>query len=157
MGITNPEERSLYEIESADQSWTLPELRRQFDSGLYERLALSRDKEGILRLAKEGQVVARPDDLLKEPFILEFLGLSERARYSESDLEIDGSRDEAVRPFSRRFQARRVFGPVFERPEERLRIGVVVAGPRAALRTRYAESFQRCPEGGGLHGAGVVG
>jgi len=87
MGIKNPEERSFYEIESADQDWTLPELRRQFDSGLYERLALSRDKEGILRLAKEGQVVARPDDLLKEPFVLEFLGLSEQARYSESDLE----------------------------------------------------------------------
>ena len=87
MGIKNPEERSFYEIESADQDWTLPELRRQFDSGLYERLALSRDKEGILRVAKKGQVVARPDDLLKEPFVLEFLGLSEQARYSESDLE----------------------------------------------------------------------
>lgn len=87
MGIKNHEERSFYEIESVDQGWTLPELRRQFDSGLYERLALSRDKESILRLAREGQVVARPDDLLKEPFVLEFLGLSEQARYSESDLE----------------------------------------------------------------------
>ena len=63
------------------------ELRRQFDSGLYERLALSRDKEGIRRLAREGQTVAQASDLLKEPLVLEFLGLDERSRYSESDLE----------------------------------------------------------------------
>lgn len=87
MGIKNPDERSFYEIEAADQHWTLRELRRQFDSGLYERLALSRDKDGIRRLAQEGQIVSRPDDLLKEPLVLEFLGLVEQARYSESDLE----------------------------------------------------------------------
>ena len=79
--------RSFYEIESADQNWNLRELRRQFDSGLYERLALSRDKEGVRRLAREGQIVSQPQDLLKEPLVLEFLGLSEQARYTESDLE----------------------------------------------------------------------
>ena len=63
------------------------ELKRQFDSGLYERLALSRDKDGIRQLAQQGQIVSRPQDLLKEPLVLEFLGLSEEARYSESDLE----------------------------------------------------------------------
>ena len=78
---------SFYEIESADQNWNLRELRRQFDSGLYERLALSRDKEGVRRLAREGQIVSQPQDLLKEPLVLEFLGLSEQARYTESDLE----------------------------------------------------------------------
>ncbi len=87
LGIKNPDERSLYEIESADLNWNLRELRRQFDSGLYERLALSRDKEGVRRLAREGQIVSQPQDLLKEPLVLEFLGLSEQARYSESDLE----------------------------------------------------------------------
>ncbi|MCX7048384.1 MAG: PDDEXK nuclease domain-containing protein, partial [Candidatus Sumerlaeota bacterium] len=61
--------------------------KRQFDSSLYERLALSRDKEGIRQLAREGQIVANPRDLLKETAVLEFLGLSEQARYTETDLE----------------------------------------------------------------------
>jgi predicted nuclease of restriction endonuclease-like (RecB) superfamily len=54
---------------------------------LYERLALSRDQDGIRQLAQQGQIVSRPSDLLKEPLVLEFLGLSEQARFSESDLE----------------------------------------------------------------------
>jgi predicted nuclease of restriction endonuclease-like (RecB) superfamily len=87
LGIKNADERSFYEIEATRQGWTLRELKRQFDSSFYERLALSRDKEGICRLAKEGQIVSRPKDLLKEPLVLEFLGLSEQARYSETDLE----------------------------------------------------------------------
>jgi predicted nuclease of restriction endonuclease-like (RecB) superfamily len=87
LGIKNPDERSFYEIEAASQDWTLRELKRQHDSGLYERLALSRDKEGIRKLACEGQIVSQPKDLLKEPLVLEFLGLSEQARYSESELE----------------------------------------------------------------------
>ena len=87
LGVKDPNERNFYEIEASSQNWTVRELRRQFDSGLYERLALSRDKEGIRRLAREGQTVERPHDLLKEPLVLEFLGLDERSRYSESDLE----------------------------------------------------------------------
>jgi predicted nuclease of restriction endonuclease-like (RecB) superfamily len=87
LGVKNPDERSFYEIESNEQNWTVRELKRQFDSGLYERLALSRDKEGIRRLAREGQTVGQVSDLLKEPLVLEFLGLDERSRYSESDLE----------------------------------------------------------------------
>ena len=82
-----PEERDFYEIEGAQQGWTLRELRRQFDAGLYERLALSRDKQAIRDLARHGQHVAKPQDLLKDPYVLEFLGLDEKARYSESDLE----------------------------------------------------------------------
>ena len=82
-----PEERDFYEIEAAEQGWTLRELKRQFDSGLYERLALSRDKQAIRDLSRKGQLVARPQDLFKEPYVLEFLGLEEKARYSESDLE----------------------------------------------------------------------
>ena len=87
ISINNPDERSFYEIEAAQGGWTLPELKRQFNSGLYERLALSRDKEGVKRLAAEGQLIARPEDLLKEPYVLEFLGLDEKVKYSESDLE----------------------------------------------------------------------
>jgi len=87
LGIKNPEERSFYEIEATQQGWTVRELKRQFDASLYERLALSRDKEGIRRLAREGHSVSKPQDLLKAPLVLEFLGLDEQARYSESDLE----------------------------------------------------------------------
>ena len=87
MGIKNREERSFYEIEAAVQGWSVRELKRQFNSGLYERLALSRDKEGIRKLARKGHIVAKPQDLLKEPYVLEFLGLDEKAKYTESDLE----------------------------------------------------------------------
>ena len=87
LGVKDPNERSFYEIEATEQNWTVRHLKRQFDSGLYERLALSRDKEGIRRLAREGQTVAQASDLLKEPLVLEFLGLDERTQYSESELE----------------------------------------------------------------------
>ncbi|KAF0133358.1 MAG: hypothetical protein FD145_1319 [Candidatus Saganbacteria bacterium] len=87
IGIKDNDARSFYEIEAANNSWTLPELNRQFNSGLYERLALSRDKEGVRKLAKEGQVISKQEDLLKEPYVLEFLGIDEKAKYSESDLE----------------------------------------------------------------------
>jgi len=87
LGIKNADERSFYEIEAASQNWAVRELKRQFDSSLYERLALSRDKKGIRKLSKEGQIISQPNDLLKEPLVLEFLGLDEQTRYSESDLE----------------------------------------------------------------------
>ena len=87
MTIKDPDERSFYEIESRQADWDVRELKRQKASCLYERLALSRDKAGIRKLAKEGQVIVRPEDLLKEPLVLEFLGLDEKASYSESDLE----------------------------------------------------------------------
>ena len=60
---------------------------RQLDSSLYERLVLSRDKHEVRRLAREGQVVEKASDLIKDPVVLEFLGLEERPTYSESDLE----------------------------------------------------------------------
>jgi predicted nuclease of restriction endonuclease-like (RecB) superfamily len=85
--IKNPDERSFYEIEAASQGWSVPELKRQKASCLYERLALSRDKAGVKRLAEKGQMVTRPEDLLKEPLVLEFLGLDEKAGYSETELE----------------------------------------------------------------------
>lgn len=85
--IKDPDERSFYEIEATNAGWSVPELKRQKASCLYERLALSRDKEGIRRLAKEGQIITRPEDLLKEPLVLEFLGLDEKTSYTETDLE----------------------------------------------------------------------
>ncbi len=87
ISVENPDERAFYEIEAAAGGWTLAELKRQFNSGLYERLALSRDRDAIRNLAREGQIVAEPKDVLKSPYVLEFLGLEERPSYSESDLE----------------------------------------------------------------------
>ena len=85
--VKDPDERSFYEIESRQSNWNVRELKRQKASCLYERLALSRDKKGIRKLAQEGQVIVNPVDLFKEPLVLEFLGLEEHASYSESDLE----------------------------------------------------------------------
>jgi predicted nuclease of restriction endonuclease-like (RecB) superfamily len=87
VGIDDPAERSFYEVEAHRDGWALRELRRQFDTSLYERLALSRDKDGVPALAVNGQLISTPADLLKDPYVLEFLGMEERPRYSESDLE----------------------------------------------------------------------
>ena len=85
--IDDAAERSFYEIEAVSNQWSVRELRRQIDSSLYERLALSRDKGEIRRLASEGQVVEKAADLIKNPLVLEFLGLAERPHYTEDDLE----------------------------------------------------------------------
>ena len=87
LGIKDPDERSFYEIEAANENWSLSELKRQKASALYQRLALSRDKAGVKRLAEKGQIITKPEDVLKNPLVLEFLGLDEQAGYSESDLE----------------------------------------------------------------------
>ena len=87
LSVTDPEARRFYEIEAADNGWSVRELKRQLDSSLYERLALSRDKHEVRRLAREGQVVEKASDLIKDPVVLEFLGLEETPAYSESDLE----------------------------------------------------------------------
>lgn len=87
MRISNIDERHFYEIEAARNGWGIKELGRQYDSALYERLALSRDKEGMGRLSTEGQIIEKPEDLLKDPYVLEFTGLPELAKYSETDLE----------------------------------------------------------------------
>jgi len=87
MRIENEAERSFYEIETAKTGWGVRTLQRQYNSSLYELLALSRDKEGVLRLASEGNVITKPEDIIKQPTVLEFLGMEEKAKYSETDLE----------------------------------------------------------------------
>lgn len=87
MRIKNDDERSFYEIEAANGDWTLKFLKRQYHSSLYERLALSRDKNEVMRLAYEGQTIEKPRDVLKDPLVLEFAGLNDDSAYSESDLE----------------------------------------------------------------------
>lgn len=79
--------RAFYEAEAATEDWTVEHLERQIFTALHLRLLKSRNKEGVLELARNGQTVERPSDLMKSPLILDFLGLSDRHEYRESDLE----------------------------------------------------------------------
>lgn len=85
--IKKEEERQFYEVKSKSNNWSVRELKRQFDSSLYQRLVLSRDKDGVKELSEKGQLINVPKDAIKEPYVLEFLGLDEKDRYSENDLE----------------------------------------------------------------------
>ena len=75
------------EIECQKQNWSVRQLQRQYSSSLYERLALSRNKDEVMRLSHEGQTINKPDDIIKKPLTLEFLGLKPDASYSETKLE----------------------------------------------------------------------
>lgn len=85
--IGNENEKSFYEIEAVQGNWSVRELQRQVDSSLFERLALSKDKKKVKQLAIKGQLMDKPQDVLKSPYVLEFLGLDEKTSYSETDLE----------------------------------------------------------------------
>lgn len=85
--LRDKDERRFYELEASRNNWSVRELKRQIGSSLYERLALSRDKDAVLKLAQEGQILEKSTDILKQPFVLEFLNLKEDHRYSENDLE----------------------------------------------------------------------
>jgi len=87
LSIKDTKERCFYEIEATQNGWSLSELKRQFDASLYERLALSRKKESVKLLSEKGQIIEKPQDMLKSPYVLEFLGIDEKAVYSETDLE----------------------------------------------------------------------
>ncbi len=87
MRIKNADERKFYEIESQKQQWSYRQLSRQIGSSLYERIALSRDKDEVMRLATEGQTIEKPQDIIKNPITLEFLGLKQEKAYTESKLE----------------------------------------------------------------------
>lgn len=83
----NLQARSFYEIEAYKEQWSVRYLQRQVASGLYERLALSRDKAEVMRLATEGQTIEKPSDIIKNPLVLEFVGLKAEAAYTENKLE----------------------------------------------------------------------
>ena len=83
----DPLEMKFYFTESIRQGWKVRELKRQIKSALFQRLALSTDKEGILALANEGHQVLNPQDILRDPFVLEFTGLPQKKRYKEGELE----------------------------------------------------------------------
>jgi predicted nuclease of restriction endonuclease-like (RecB) superfamily len=85
--IDDPLERSFYEKQTVIENWNIRDLKRQKNASLYLRLAASKDKEGILKLANHGQATQKPEDLIREPYILEFLKIPEPYQLSESDLE----------------------------------------------------------------------
>lgn len=87
LNVTNDDARAFYEIEAARESWSSRELEREVGSLLFERLARSRDKHEVLALARRGAQPESPADVIKEPFVLEFLGLDERSAWRERDLE----------------------------------------------------------------------
>jgi predicted nuclease of restriction endonuclease-like (RecB) superfamily len=85
--VKNEDERNFYEIETEKNNWTVRELDRQINSSLYERLSLSKDKKSAIKLAEKGQQVEKAIDLIKDPYVLEFLNLPESNSYSETELE----------------------------------------------------------------------
>ena len=85
--LSDPNERRFYEIEAHKSSWGARELERQIASSLYERLALSRDKSGIIELSQQGLVIEKAADVIKNPYVLEFLDMEEKSAYSEHELE----------------------------------------------------------------------
>lgn len=90
IGIKDENERQFYEKETINSNWSTRELRRQIESGLYQRLLLSdgqANKERILQLSKEGQILEKPKDIIKEPYVFEFLGVKEKKPLLEKDLE----------------------------------------------------------------------
>ncbi|MCK5097824.1 MAG: DUF1016 family protein [Desulfobacteraceae bacterium] len=86
--IDNADERCFYEIEAAQDSWSVRELKRQIESSLYERLALSRNKKKIKELSEKGQLIGSADDIIKNPYVLEFLNFAEKPSYSEHEFEM---------------------------------------------------------------------
>jgi len=87
LAVSDKDARSFYEIEIAKNNWSVRETKRQIESMLFERLALSKDKKGLRQLARKGQIIESPQDALKDPYVLEFLGLPDNERWHENDLE----------------------------------------------------------------------
>lgn len=87
LGVSDDHARGFYEKQVVNESWSVRELKRQISSSLFERLALSQDKNGILKLSEKGQLVSEPKDIVKDPYVLEFLQIPEEYRMTESKLE----------------------------------------------------------------------
>jgi predicted nuclease of restriction endonuclease-like (RecB) superfamily len=85
--VEEPLARSFYEQEAIQNNWSVRELKRQINSMLFERLALSKDNKAVMNMAKKGQIIEKPEDAIKDPYILEFLNLKEESSYTESQLE----------------------------------------------------------------------
>lgn len=87
MRIQNEEERNFYELMAVQENWGKRELSRQYGSSLYERLLIGKDKQQIMKLSKKGRLIEKPSDIVKDPYVLEFLGIPEQTEFSETDLE----------------------------------------------------------------------
>lgn len=87
LGVSDNLARNFYKQQCIKEKWSTRELSRQINAMLFERIALSKDKKGVLKLAEKGQIIEKNHDVLREPYILEFLGISEDHRYSEKELE----------------------------------------------------------------------
>ena len=85
--IEDPDKREYYELESVNGGWTARETERQINSMLYERLLLSNEKEKVLAVARNQRIPESPTEVIKDPMVLEFLGLERKAAYYEKDLE----------------------------------------------------------------------
>ena len=85
--ISDPDKREYYELEAVNEGWTGRQLERQINSMLYERLLLSNDKESVLAVARKERTPETPQEIIKDPMVLEFLGLERKAAYYEKDLE----------------------------------------------------------------------
>jgi predicted nuclease of restriction endonuclease-like (RecB) superfamily len=87
LSISDNLSRSFYEKQCIHENWSIRELKRQRQTGLFERIALSKDKSGILELSQKGQLIESASDVVKDPYVFEFLRMPEQERYSERDLE----------------------------------------------------------------------
>jgi len=85
--VEEPLPRSFYEQETVQNNWSVRELKRQINSMLFERLALSKDTKAVMKMARKGQIIEKPEDAIKDPYVLEFLKLKEETSYTESQLE----------------------------------------------------------------------
>ena len=135
MRIENMEARSFYEIEATQQQWSVKQLGRQVGSSLYERLALSRNKDEVMRLAIEGQTIEKPSDIIKNPLTLEFLGLKPEAAYSESKLE------NAIISKLQSFMLEMGKGFLFEKRQKRFTFDEQNYYVDLVLYNRYLQSF----------------
>ena len=89
IGIADKDKREYYELEAANNCWTARQMQRQINSMLYERLLMSNDKEAVLAMARKERMPEKPQEIIKDPMVLEFLGLEKKAHYYESDLETE--------------------------------------------------------------------
>ena len=87
--IADKDKREYYELEAANNCWTARQMQRQINSMLYERMLLSNDKEAVLAMARKERMPEKPQEIVKDPMVLEFLGLEKRTHYYESDLETE--------------------------------------------------------------------
>ncbi len=87
LSVSDDLARGFYEKQAVNDNWSVRELKRQISSSLFERLALSQDKSGVLKLSEKGLIISHPKDIVKDPYILEFLQISEEYRMTESKLE----------------------------------------------------------------------